>query len=215
MRCTVESKGRSAEIALAVSQGTSFTDLEKKYYLTKERVRQLALEEGLHAEDWRKAAREKRRATLEAERPWGIPGLVWDAALAHSLSVKRDLVLQRNYIFRAKARCLLIQDYRCLISTAMSVCRYSRGLLDGYGCHRLGIKERDFQIMVNDVPGHECHIFIVPWDVLEVGAAAKSFYLPLERRPSYKNSSPCINWWAYEDAWHLLKHPLRNRGKKC
>jgi hypothetical protein len=57
--------------------------------------------------------------------------------------------------------------------------------------------------------GYQERIFVIPfsaWAHLASGSR-KSFYLPLEHTPLYNNHASKIDYWKYEDAWHLLKDP--------
>jgi hypothetical protein len=219
MKRTAEHEQRASEIALAVSQGISFTALAGKYGLTRERVRQIALKAGLHGEDWRKVAWERRRTAAETKRPEGILGSVWDSALAHGLSVKHDLILRADRgrcVLGVRTHYLLIQGYRCMISLVRVAWRHSRHSRIGYGRHWRGREKWDFYILVNAAPGYKHHIFVVPHHSVE---RMKGFlYPPLKKRDARRDGPPLgrppgIDWWSYENAWHLLKKPSSGKAK--
>lgn len=60
----------------------------------------------------------------------------------------------------------------------------------------------DFRIVVVDPPGYQRRCFIVPAIML---LEKKIYYIPAERTPIYPTNPPKIDWWEYENAWHLIK----------
>jgi hypothetical protein len=189
--------------------------MARKYGLSTERVRQIALQAGLRAEDWRKVARDGRRAAAETTRPDGPLGLVWDEVLAHGLSVKRDLTIIGGGTFKPTKHYLLIQGHHCMVSIAYRPWGHARGLQTPYGYHHFGQRERDFYILVNQVPGYKRRIFVIPWTAVDVTVKERNFYVPLEKRPIHNNLYSRLDWWDYENAWHLLKNsPPRRRNRR-
>jgi hypothetical protein len=70
------------------------------------------------------------------------------------------------------------------------------------------LKEEDFLIISLSSIGFSKTAFVVPTSVLldqfKPGQAEKRFYLPIIKRPVYNNNEPAIDFWQYENAWHLL-----------
>jgi hypothetical protein len=188
-----------AEVACAVAKGVSLTALAEKFRCSTEWVRQVALKCGLRTEDWRKVARLKKQQAIENMQPQRILGLVWDQALAHGLSVKRFVLKMGLWNRGPSSRRLLIQGYRCYVSISRSACQPSGARK--YAHHMVVKLKTDFEILVSDVPDYKRRIFVLPWAELK----STDIYVPLEKLPVYKNRRPQIDWWAYENAWHLLK----------
>jgi hypothetical protein len=73
------------------------------------------------------------------------------------------------------------------------------------------LKEEDFLIISFSSTGFNETTFVVPTLVLldqfKPGQAERVFYLPIIKRPVYKNHRPLIDYWNYENAWHLLATP--------
>lgn len=197
---TVQATERLWDIGSAIARGTSFAQIGRQRGISRERVRQLAGKMNLKGDDWRKARKIKERRNVESERPAGLLGLIWDIASARGLLIKRTWFNSGGIALRATKHRLLINGKLCFICKASTAVQTSEGCRRRYGNHLLGAGDRDFQIIVNDVPGYQRRIFILPWSVL----GAKGFYVPLEKLPAYNNQHSTIDWWAYENAWRLI-----------
>ena len=80
------------------------------------------------------------------------------------------------------------------------------------GCSLLDLQESEFQIFIQEISGRQGRIFLVPSSVILSGRFYFSetgyvcIFLPIEKLPIYKNRKPRIDWWQYENAWHLIKN---------
>lgn len=71
------------------------------------------------------------------------------------------------------------------------------------------IEKADAVIAYVAIDGLDTHLFVIPTAVLREMPVrsirqGKRFYFPLERLPVYQNTHSLIDYWQYEDAWHLL-----------
>ena len=184
-----------------MAKAESFTQIARRHQCTPERIRQLAEVAGVKAADWRSVARHRRAEALQATLPTGNLRLVWDEALQRGLEVKRVLVLTGGNPWGVRERRLLINGRTCAVSVTRRCYHARREGEKGYGYHQLGTSPRDFQVFENAVPGYPRRFFVVPWCMLD---RRRHCYIPLEMSPPYHNVLPKIDWWSYQDAWHLL-----------
>jgi len=77
---------------------------------------------------------------------------------------------------------------------------------------RTHLTEAEVVIFHCNAEGHPERIFIVPSRVLKSlfgrrdgKYAQKALYLPVKKVPVYNNILPSIDYWPYENAWHLLR----------
>ena len=66
------------------------------------------------------------------------------------------------------------------------------------------------------VAGFPEHWFVIPSLKLQKlfagsNSKRKNFRFPLEKLPVYHNRLPMIDYWQYEDAWHLIKKEAGRR----
>lgn len=75
------------------------------------------------------------------------------------------------------------------------------------------VRTADFLIIQTKIENYPTQFWIIPVaDCLEIfndkitsGAKSVAFYLPVEKLPVYRNIKPKVDWWKYENAWHLLR----------
>lgn len=139
---------------------------------------------------------------------------VAEAAVRKGLTFEKEQVKGRQPCFVFKKRVLWLNHKRCLVGLATK--KWSpRGTNRSYThiwWSKNYLKSADFAVITQKVPGFPERFFIIPTaDLLKIlrDKKRKSFYLPLGRLPVYRNRRPRIDWWQYENAWHLLKdeHP--------
>lgn len=139
---------------------------------------------------------------------------VAEAAVKKGLTFEKEQIKGRSFpVFRK--RVLWLNYKRCLVRLATE--KWSpRGTKRFYipiWWSKNYLKSADFAVIVQKVLGYPERFFIAPTvDLLEIWGDKKtigSFYIPLEKLPVYQNIRPRIDWWQYENAWHLLKdeHP--------
>ena len=95
---------------------------------------------------------------------------------------------------------MYINGHTCRVSMTTSPFWGSIHSRKAHWRHKLGFPQRDFHIFINSAPGYKQRIFIVPWSVLGPGY----YYMPLEELQTYDKPQR-IDWWSYENAWHLFK----------
>lgn len=118
----------------------------------------------------------------------------------------------RNSGLKVSPKKININNSGCLIKTVTSVFiptgskktyAHSFIILDGKE------KNPDFVIFYIKIKGYPQRIFIVPYDVIKYVCCnqknkQKCLNIPTEKTQIYKNRFPKINWWEYENAWHLI-----------
>lgn len=164
-------------------------------------------------------ARTLKRAEV-AERDLSLGGLApWvkaiaEMALRHGLSVCRrrrsDFRLAHSaslHSFRKNE--LLINDKVCLLRHVASIRRCSGGKRHYNVFEVEGLSRGDFLVIYQEAQQiGERRVFIVPIDdVKKVHGEAERIYimLPIERTVVYRTRHPLVDWFHYEDAWHLLQ----------
>jgi|GEM_PF-6546447 len=108
---------------------------------------------------------------------------------------------------------LLVNGHRCAVHS-LSYGFRRKGLKRVYTCIRMPFAElvaTEAVILFTSVAEFDEHLFVMPSSTLrevvfgnDPTAMAKTIYLPTEKLPIYNNQRPRIDWWEYEEAWHLL-----------
>jgi hypothetical protein len=133
------------------------------------------------------------------------------------------VVLENQTGARVSTKLLLINNMVCYIHT-MSACWkifpeakkvYARA---GISCRTL--RSASFQVYLVNARGFPQRIFVVPSDLLlkEYASTLKgkypTVYLPVYNEQAYHGQQPRIDWWQYENAWHLLKEVYNGSHQK-
>ncbi len=110
-----------------------------------------------------------------------------------------------------KTRQLLVNGHACAVFTVKSKRRTNGSvrLTTGFSTKPSVLQSFETLIVHTKVEGYPEHVFVVPTTVLcskhfRPGMGEISFRLPLEKLPEYHGVKQRIDWWSYEDAWHLL-----------
>ncbi len=119
---------------------------------------------------------------------------------------------QTNMAYLVRTRIVLINGYVVSLRTIRNKHKTSPGLRRFYAhatLSRASLESEDATIIRTAAAGCQERIFVLPNTVLieKYFVTTKnkaSIYLPLEKLPVYRNSMTKINWWLYENAWHLL-----------
>lgn len=111
-------------------------------------------------------------------------------------------------------RILLVNKHRCAFHLARRVWKHSPGTHAFYAPVQVSYRklvEVDAALFHVAAEGYPERIFVVPSALLRekvFGSSpkkmTKTVYLPCLKVPVYHNNYPCIDYWEYEDAWHLL-----------
>ena len=105
---------------------------------------------------------------------------------------------------------LLINGHVCSLHNPASK-RQSRGKKRCYACTIISsstLVSAEAILLHTTLRGFAERTFVVPTAVLRKAHPQRNklvyVYLPTERLPVYKNQHPRIDYWQYEDGWHLL-----------
>lgn len=142
-------------------------------------------------------------------------GLLRDIAEEAS---KNGLTFEKERIGRVtavlfKGRTILLNGKRCCISCIVNKWRPSpRGhrFFAHAGFSVAKLSQHDFLIIKTAVVDYSERYFIIPTaEIFRYSGSSwrRYLYLPLKKLPVYNNHRPKIDWWQYENAWHLLKEP--------
>lgn len=139
----------------------------------------------------------------------GVLEIVADSARTAGCTVKAIVRCSREpYVLK---KTLFINSKRCDIHVTTRGF-HPKGCKRVYAPVRLQdwvIEKADAVIAYVAIDGFERHLFVIPTTVLREMPAlsigqGKRFYFPLEKLPAYHNTHSLIDYWQYENAWHLL-----------
>ncbi len=152
--------------------------------------------------------REKRELILrEIPEKGGTLGVIARAAEKAGLTVRRTPKIGSSFTLRKFG--LLIDGNLCRIhrlrnvhSAPRTTQRYVRAVV--HRTRRVPYVAHIFSVKIS---GKNCRILVVPTYVLNrlTGREGRvEINIPIHQRPLYHNRAPRIDWWKYENAWHLL-----------
>lgn len=109
-------------------------------------------------------------------------------------------------------RTSLLNGKKCAIRLLSSTFRSNKSVHADYmraNLKRSVLMNTDFQLFVLQSE-HEDKYFIVPSNVLIKSYkletdAPRGIYIPLIKTMAYRNHKAALDWWQYENAWHLLE----------
>lgn len=135
-------------------------------------------------------------------------------ALSKGLSVRK--ISYKDNKLRFQRHGLLINQKKCWIRQINSIFRPGRKQRTKYSSvsvRRARLENCDFIIVYQRAVDYPRRIFVIPSQViLEAYGYQKSrqfkrqvyFYLPLQKISLYRKHFSKIDFWTYENAWHLL-----------
>lgn len=149
---------------------------------------------------------EAEEKSFFAKKPYST---LVEEATKHGLEVRAitSCISSSNEVKFVKQRVTISGSF-CAFRTSDSVF-LPRGSRSGYVRFMIGKTKKpyDFAVLHQAVKGYPEKIFIIPGqiitDMLEKCIIA-SIYIPIEKRPAYRNIFPQNDWWKYENAWHLI-----------
>ena len=110
---------------------------------------------------------------------------------------------------RPSNKTILINEKKCrilFVSRAWRTPSHSGRLLTHLQISSQILNQTDFIIVYQKISDIK-RFFVMSAHILQVySGAIKSFYLPIEKLPAYRSHPPKVDWWQYENAWHLLKN---------
>lgn len=130
---------------------------------------------------------------------------VGQAAAAAGCTVQREVKLSSRRLFRAKHTVLLnglvYSVHYCKKASMARSVPYSRVTLT-----KEILKRTDGVIVLREWKGPEQFFVIPSQEILAAyGEGGKppyfTIYIPTDRRPVYRNNTPRLDWWQYENAW--------------
>lgn len=118
-----------------------------------------------------------------------------------------------SYACAVKSMVLVINGHRCSVHHPTAFSKSSPRSKRLYGrvqlCYK-AICNTEGTIIYTNLADFPEHIFVIPSSVLRrvyftpPSDRPRDLTLPAEKLPVYKNKSPRLDIWKYEDAWHLL-----------
>lgn len=207
------------ELFIKFSTDAGFTDIARGIGVTPRTIRDLynryfrALfnKKGVERREsfMRRKTAEKISAQVQMTLSEGVLEIVTEAARAAGCVVKAIIRCVREPHTLRKT--LFINGRRCDVHVVTKGF-HPKGCKRVYAPAHLQnhvLEKADAVIVYVAIDGFERHLFVIPTSVLRDMPArsvgqGKRFYFPLEKLPAYNNTHSLIDYWQYEDAWHLL-----------
>lgn len=195
----------------------SFADIARLENLTRQRVSQVygKYYKGLfpgRPNGWArvKICTVKKHKALAGEVPLG--GIIHNICL---LAKENELDFQLIPMGQSSGppfnrKNLIVNHKLCHVSVCSQVWRPSKNVrfISDFQDSRWQHEQPQFLIAVQNIPHHPKRYFILPFGELlgryRQGDGAVRFTIPLEKL-SVCSKHPRLDFWQYEDAWHLLK----------
>lgn len=209
------------ELFTRFSTNEGFSDIAKSIGVTHRTIRDL-YNRYFHAlfnrkgverrESYMRQKTEAKIAELARETlSEGVLEIIANAARAAGCVVK--VIVRCTRVPHALRKTLSINGQRCDVHT-ITRGFYPKGCKRVYAPAHLQsriLEKADAIIASVAVDGFEKRLFIIPTPVLREMPVrstrqGKRFYFPLEKLPVYHNTHSLIDYWQYENAWHLLTH---------
>jgi hypothetical protein len=188
-----------------LSAGLNMSQIAKRVGVSRERIRQIYTGRlskefgGLTGRQLCHKALLARRRTLSLETPPIDENArkVWDLCRSLGIEVSRIAVLPERNPPRYATHWLVISGRRCSIHCAREALPGGRGSCRRYfRAQAARWPEAEFTIMV--VGGER--ILVIP----QVAFESERFYVTERPGLSVYRYKAKADWWAYENAWHLL-----------
>jgi len=114
---------------------------------------------------------------------------------------------QNKKIVGLKKRSLLINNKKCRLLLFTSVLKIGKHRYTATRFSPTFLKKYDFVIITQQTPDYPERVFIIPAEIIFEFAASletRNLYVPLLKTPVYRNRPSKIDFWRYENAWHLI-----------
>lgn len=111
---------------------------------------------------------------------------------------------------RVRRKTLLINGYKCSLHHVKHAHRSTRRIYAQVTLKHVTACTMDVFIIHTALAGLPERIFVVPSPILkqvyfgQEHKRGKTIYLPMKKLRGYRNIHPLIDFWMYENAWHLL-----------